>query len=302
MFPAAPQPPAPPTETWEGDISWYVTQWIQPWEGSPFTFEYFNAAEMEFRELEAWNHYETPAFWQDATGNIQIKGWEMVASDVKYAATTFNADKQGTVQLTKGTTITGGSADGAFMLLQKSVDDKYAILLDWVNVTAGQTITLPDVSTYVEEGENVYYIYRSTSGELAVGGIVPRVIYVKGALDVDQKHPTEWKAISEIFDKKESKDPEQSASYCEIKVTAASGGSIVATNGSNEIGKDITYQFVPENGYQIADVIIDGESIGKTSRYTFTELRGNHTIEVKFEKATANVVAWIEARKDEQDA
>lgn len=302
MFPATPQPPTPPTETWEGDISWYVTQWIQPWEGSPFTFEYFNASEMKFKELEAWNCYETPAFWQDATGNIQIKGWEMVSSDAKYAATVFNAEQQGTVQLTKDTAITGSGADGAFMLLQRSVDDKYAVLLDWVNVSAGQTVTLPDISTYVEEGEIVYYIYRSTSNELTVGGITPRVIYVKGALDTEQKHPTEWKTINEIFEKKDSNDPEQSASYSEIGTTSSTGGSIIATNGSNEMGKDITYQFVPEKGYQIADVIIDGESIGKTTRYTFTELRGNHTIEVKFEKTTDNVVAWIETGKDEQDA
>lgn len=302
MFPAPPAPPAPPTETWAGDISWYVTQWAQPWEGSPFTFEYFDASKMEFHELEAWNRYESPAYWQDATGTVRIKGWEMIASNVKYAATTFNAEQQGTVELTNNITVSGSGADGEFMLLQKNAEGKYAVLLDWISVPAGQVVTLPNVSTYVQGGDIVYYLYRSASEGLAVGGITPGVVYVKGALDSEQQYPTEWKELDDIFEKKEAPDETSAVKYYEIKTNASAGGSIVAMNGSNAVGKDLTYQFVPQKSYQVADVIVDGVSLGKTSRYTFTELRDNHTIQVKFEKNTDNVVAWIGTGKDEQDA
>ena len=293
--------PAPPTETWTGDISWFVTQWIQPWESSPFTFEYFDAAKMKFHELEAWNHYESPAYWQDATGMACIKGWEMVSSDVKYAATTFHADQQGIVTLTNNTTITGSAVDGEFMLLQKNAENKYAVLLDWTAVPAGKTVTLPNVTTYVLSGDTVYYLYRSTSDRQAVGGITPNVVYVKGALDDEEQYPTSWKELDEIFEKKEEQNTTAPVKYHEIQASSGNGGSVVAINGSNAVGKDLTYQIVPNKGYEIAEVIVDGVSIGRTSRYTFTELREDHTIEVKFSKTT-ETVAWIESRKDEQDA
>lgn len=56
-------------------------------------------------------------------------------------------------------------------------------------------------------------------------------------------------------------------------------GNIGATSG-----EDITYAITPDYGYMIKDVIVDGESQGNVSSYTFTNVSKDHTIEAVFEK------------------
>ena len=57
-----------------------------------------------------------------------------------------------------------------------------------------------------------------------------------------------------------------------IHATASQGGSIdpsgsvsVAEHGSQ------TFAIVPDPGYEIADVLVDGESAGAVTQYTFTD-------------------------------
>lgn len=57
-------------------------------------------------------------------------------------------------------------------------------------------------------------------------------------------------------------------------------GNIGATSG-----EDITYAITPDYGYMIKNVIVDGESQGNVSSYTFTNVSKDHTIEAVFEKA-----------------
>ena len=62
-------------------------------------------------------------------------------------------------------------------------------------------------------------------------------------------------------------------------------------------GSDKTFRITPDAGYEIADVLVDGESVGAVSRYTFETVRKNHTIEAEFravEKATdTGVDRWL---------
>jgi len=48
-------------------------------------------------------------------------------------------------------------------------------------------------------------------------------------------------------------------------------------------GEDQIFVFKPDNGYQVSDVIIDGESKGILSTYTFENISSDHTIAAKFE-------------------
>ena len=62
-------------------------------------------------------------------------------------------------------------------------------------------------------------------------------------------------------------------------------------------GSDKTFRITPDAGYEIADVLVDGESVGAVSRYTFETVRKNHTIEAEFravEKAPdTGVDRWL---------
>ena len=78
-------------------------------------------------------------------------------------------------------------------------------------------------------------------------------------------------------------------SYYTIKATAGAGGSI-SPSGSVSVreGRDQTFTITPDKGYAVANVKIDGKSIGAVKSYTFDNVRRTHTIEVIFVKANGN--------------
>ena len=75
-------------------------------------------------------------------------------------------------------------------------------------------------------------------------------------------------------------------SYYTIKAAAGTGGSITPSgNVSVREGRDKTFTITPDKGYAVANVKIDGKSIGAVKSYTFENVRRNHTIEVSFARA-----------------
>ncbi len=77
--------------------------------------------------------------------------------------------------------------------------------------------------------------------------------------------------------------------YYTIKATAGAGGSISPSgNVSVREGSDRTFTITPDKGYAVANVKIDGKSIGAVRSYTFENVRHAHTIEVSFMKAGGN--------------
>ena len=78
-------------------------------------------------------------------------------------------------------------------------------------------------------------------------------------------------------------------SYYTIKATAGAGGSI-SPSGSVSVreGRDQTFTITPDKDYAVANVKIDGKSIGAVKSYTFENVRRTHTIEVIFMKANGN--------------
>ena len=80
-----------------------------------------------------------------------------------------------------------------------------------------------------------------------------------------------------------------SYSYYTIKATAGAGGSISPSgNVSVREGRDQTFTITPDKGYAVANVKIDGKSIGSVKSYTFKNVRRNHAIEVIFMKVNGN--------------
>ena len=83
-------------------------------------------------------------------------------------------------------------------------------------------------------------------------------------------------------------------SYYTIKATAGAGGSI-SPSGSVSVreGRDQTFTITPDKGYAVANVKIDGKSIGAVKSYTFENVSRPHTIEVIFMKANGNPQAGV---------
>jgi parallel beta-helix repeat protein len=68
-----------------------------------------------------------------------------------------------------------------------------------------------------------------------------------------------------------------------ITASAGANGSI-SPSGAVKVssGTDQTFTITPAEGYQVADVRVDGASIGVLASYTFTNIRSNHTLEASF--------------------
>lgn len=76
-----------------------------------------------------------------------------------------------------------------------------------------------------------------------------------------------------------------SATSYTIKASAGSGGSI-SPKGTVSVsrGGDKTFTMTASEGYKLADVLVDGKSVGAVDSYMFEKVRANHTIEVLFAK------------------
>ena len=77
--------------------------------------------------------------------------------------------------------------------------------------------------------------------------------------------------------------------YYTIKATAGTNGSISPSGWTSvRDGWDQTFTITPDKGYAVANVKIDGKSIGAVKSYTFENVSRTHTIEVIFMKANGN--------------
>jgi hypothetical protein len=76
-----------------------------------------------------------------------------------------------------------------------------------------------------------------------------------------------------------------SGMYFSISAEAGPGGSI-SPSGSVlvNVATDKSFSITPYSNYQIDDVIVDGNSVGAVSNYTFTNVSSNHTITASFER------------------
>ena len=77
-----------------------------------------------------------------------------------------------------------------------------------------------------------------------------------------------------------------------INASAGTGGSIspsgaVAVSG----GTTQTFTITPNSGYRIADVLVDGSSVGAVSSFTFTNVNSSHTISASFAANTYIITA-----------
>ncbi len=84
-----------------------------------------------------------------------------------------------------------------------------------------------------------------------------------------------------------------------VTVTASTGahGTIDPVGVTTVLsGSSLTYNMSPTAGYRVADVIVDGVSMGAVNSYTFTKITElNHTISVTFTQDIYTIIATAEA-------
>lgn len=130
--------------------------------------------------------------------------------------------------------------------------------------TADFTVSIPD--EYQKDGVQFAFRYQTKSGN--TGGCTVYVDNVKLTTSGGGTTPVELTTYT-------------------ITASAGQGGSI-SPNGSVSVAKgaDQKFTITPSEGYEIADVQVDGQSVGKKTEYTFENVTKAHTIAATFtEKA-----------------
>lgn len=69
-----------------------------------------------------------------------------------------------------------------------------------------------------------------------------------------------------------------------ITVKQSVGGEIAPETTKVKRGADQTFRITPDDGCAIADVLVDGKSVGAVSKYTFENVKAAHTIQAVFEE------------------
>ena len=175
-----------------------------------------------------------------------------------------------------------------------------------ITATAGEHgLISPNGLVSVEENSNRIFTITPDTGyhidDVLVDGTSIGAVSTYTFENVTSNH-----TISAIFEKDssggggahhpEAGDGSDSDTYT-IKAEAGKGGSI-SPDGKVEVkyGKDQTFRMEADEGYEIKDVLVDDESVGAIDKYTFEDVRDDHTIEVTFAKIGSDktgVSAWL---------
>ena len=86
-----------------------------------------------------------------------------------------------------------------------------------------------------------------------------------------------------------------------LQASAGQHGSI-SPSGALKVPENAsqTYAITPDDGYQIADVLVDGESVGAVSSYTFRDIAGAHTIQAFFvPEGTQGLLPFVDVAADD---
>lgn len=87
-----------------------------------------------------------------------------------------------------------------------------------------------------------------------------------------------------FVDKADLSGNEGTVVYHTVRASAGRGG-VISPKGELAVasGTDITFDVIPENGYRIANVMVNGIAVGAVRRYTLKNIQTDYTVEATFE-------------------
>ncbi|MGD8954366.1 MAG: fibronectin type III domain-containing protein, partial [Desulfobacterales bacterium] len=211
----------------------------------------------------------------------------------------------GTVNLTEGESKT-------FTISPTSGFRIQAVLVDGTDIGASSQYTFNDLSanhtihaTFASNPVTLHTIDASDDGH---GSISPKgsVTVIEGNDQNFKITPTSGYHIADVWVDGQSIGTQSNYEFLNVTGThtisasfAANMFTITATPGSNGSikpgtvsvpqGTGKTFTIAAGSGYEIADVIVDNQSKGVVTSYTFNDIAANHTIAATFDAVTAVV-------------
>ena len=155
---------------------------------------------------------------------------------------------------------------------------------------ACSSFSLPDIDIIISNVE-----HGSISGENSVEygsnytfTVIPDACYEIGIVTVNGSEVT-LDANNSYTIQNVTAEQTINATFNRISYTitagAGNGGSITPSGNVNvACGESQTFAIASNEGYIISDVLVDGQSIGAQSSYSFTNVNANHSISATFEE------------------
>lgn len=200
-----------------------------------------------------------------------------------------------TVQWIAGTHTDGGVTrplvfSGLDFKLKDTVTEKKDFEL---NTSVGVTGEM-DLRNKIPDNLRAYYrvvrgqLTNSEDWQKQFGESYAPVAFVHALQFMDYKLADINMNTSENADNTTLEANEVTATYTAFTITATAGanGSISPT-GETKVykGDSQTFTITPSAGFEVADVLVDGQSVGARNTYTFTDVTKNHTISASFKPA-----------------
>ena len=248
--------------------------------------------------------------WKDATTTDLVLNWSITQATPDYTVPTGLTGVKG--ETLNDVTLPSGFTWNDTTVVLTAGTNTYKATYTPVDTTNYKTITDIDIEVNVKDKFNVI-----TSVNGGNGTITPSKIgVIEGTKEEITFTPNSGYVVSKVMVNGVEKTSEVRNNKIEItvteemtvevtykrKYTGGGGGSttttkykITVTEGKNgsitpngvvkvEKGEDQTFKIKAEKGYEIADVLVDGKSVGAVKEYTFENVKAAHTIEATFKK------------------
>lgn len=90
--------------------------------------------------------------------------------------------------------------------------------------------------------------------------------------------------------------PESSTTSRHVIVISRKGNGLVSSEGAINVehGAVKSFTFLPDNGYQVSALRVDGELVESVDSYTFINVSADHAVEVFFAEENDQRIALVE--------
>ena len=248
--------------------------------------------------------------WKDGTTTDLVLNWSITQATPDYTVPTGLTGVKG--ETLNDVTLPSGFTWNDTTVVLTAGTNTYKATYTPVDTTNYKTITDIDIEVNVK---NKFDVITSVNG--GNGTITPsKTGVIEGTKEEITFTPNSGYVVSKVMVNGVEKTSEVENNKIEItvteemtvevtykrKYTGGGGGStttttykITVTEGKNgsitpngvvkvEKGEDQTFKIKAEKGYEIADVLVDGKSVGAVAKYTFKNVKEKHTIEATFKK------------------
>jgi Divergent InlB B-repeat domain/YDG domain/Bacterial Ig-like domain (group 3) len=233
--------------------------------------------------------YESHSDYTDVTiaaaGTLTLTGPTTVSGNWTNNGGTLTGNFPVTLDGATGQTITGNTT---FYALVKSVTAAQTL-----NFAAGSTTTVSNSLTFNGTAGNLLSL-RSTIGG-SQWNLIAAGTHTAGYVDVKDSNAT---GSSGVINGSNSVDSGNNTNWTfntvtnyTITVTQTANGTITPGTTTVTSGSNATFHIVPNTGYDIATLVVDGVSVPVQSPYTFTNVTANHTLTATYTMAACRTIS-----------